>query len=609
MFQRISIFFALLLLLPTIASAQTTDQQGSDLSISSSNITFSTQTLVSGSQVRIYAEIKNVGEFDTSAYVYFYQGTQPIGASQIISVTAGGRSDEVWVDFTVPYSSFNIKAEIRGQDPADYNASNDIALTNLFDPIVDEDGDGIEDAEDNCPDTENTDQVDSDGDGRGDACDDDDDNDGLTDSVEQELGTNPRVVDTDDDGANDANDAAPLDPNKQTQDELVDQPADEEQPDQPAETETTADEADDTDEPADEEDDDEIISPLDQRDAVGMLQTSAKASFIYILEAWSTYRFRALIPESNNSIIEWNFGDGVTSAQREVSHKFRRPGKYTVTLTVTSRDGEKMTDSEEIQISFFHISNPYIKLLISLLGLLILMSLFLIFVKKRRKQGEPQDVRDVKFEEDSSEEKKNKIVGRVKQTRATVTAGVLVKNKAETNEDEEEAESEDGPEFIEDEDDDEETEESSEEFEQDKDSVDEDSLEDEEINDEETSTVTEDEAVVESEDVEEETEVVEDDDKEKTSSKVQKVELDAEDVDYIEEEMDVEGKTAEAENNEAEVDGAGLNDAAEELAEKALDKVEEKMEKKKKPTKKKSAVKKKPTKKKTARKVVKKKKK
>jgi Thrombospondin type 3 repeat/Bacterial TSP3 repeat len=54
------------------------------------------------------------------------------------------------------------------------------------------------------------------GDGVGDVCDNDDDNDGLSDTAEASLGTNPLVADTDGDGASDGSEVAagtnPLDP-------------------------------------------------------------------------------------------------------------------------------------------------------------------------------------------------------------------------------------------------------------------------------------------------------------------------------------------------------------------------------------------------------------
>jgi hypothetical protein len=79
----------------------------------------------------------------------------------------------------------------------------------LCDPdVVDTDGDGVVDGLDNCPDTPNTDQLDSDGDGVGDLCDPDlvdSDGDGVVDSLDNCPATpNADQSDVDGDGVGDA---------------------------------------------------------------------------------------------------------------------------------------------------------------------------------------------------------------------------------------------------------------------------------------------------------------------------------------------------------------------------------------------------------------------
>jgi hypothetical protein len=58
--------------------------------------------------------------------------------------------------------------------------------------IHDEDGDGVPDSRDNCPEAANPEQRDFDLDGVGDFCDHDDDNDGVPDSLDP-APYNPRI--------------------------------------------------------------------------------------------------------------------------------------------------------------------------------------------------------------------------------------------------------------------------------------------------------------------------------------------------------------------------------------------------------------------------------
>ena len=124
---------------------------------------------------------------------------------------------------------------------------------------------------------------------------------------------------------------------------------------------------------------------LDERQAVGILHVSPKASFVYFLEKWKTYHFRALLTDDETGTLQWDFGDGVTSAQKEISHTFRRTGSHSVSLSVTDREGNTVVDTEEVEISFFHLANPYIQLLIALLVLFILTLLAVAFKKRKRK--------------------------------------------------------------------------------------------------------------------------------------------------------------------------------------------------------------------------------
>ena len=72
----------------------------------------------------------------------------------------------------------------QGTGEVDFTTVGDIVDIGAYEfiQIDDDDGDGVANSEDNCPETPNSDQNDADGDGIGDVCDDDDDGDGVSDS-------------------------------------------------------------------------------------------------------------------------------------------------------------------------------------------------------------------------------------------------------------------------------------------------------------------------------------------------------------------------------------------------------------------------------------------
>lgn len=91
------------------------------------------------------------------------------------------------------------------QEDADSDGIGDACDLQPLDPSndPDDDGDGVLDLEDNCPFTVNAGQEDTDADGDGDSCDVDDDNDGVSDAEDAFPLDPTESVDTDGDGTGD----------------------------------------------------------------------------------------------------------------------------------------------------------------------------------------------------------------------------------------------------------------------------------------------------------------------------------------------------------------------------------------------------------------------
>ncbi len=232
-------------------------QAVNDLVLPPNNIRVSSQNLLEGKTVRVYATVQNVGIKDLLGYVRFFDNEKQVSGDQPISVVAL-KDDTVFIDWTPSSGEHTLAVRIYPFDKSEDNPANNVtskqvgvlsdtdrdSISNDVDtdddndthldtqdtfPLdksewVDSDGDGMGDNKD--PDDDNdtvidsqdaiplnaSETLDTDHDGIGNNADADDDNDGLNDIEELSKGTDQLKIDTDNDGANDKEDAFPLDP-------------------------------------------------------------------------------------------------------------------------------------------------------------------------------------------------------------------------------------------------------------------------------------------------------------------------------------------------------------------------------------------------------------
>jgi hypothetical protein len=378
-----------------------------DLGVKTNSISFS-GSLVAGQTVRVYVEVTNEGSEDVDGYVAFYQGTVPIGDTRVISVRAGGVPEEVYVDFVVPRGDFNIRTEIKGTDPGDENPDNDVAITKLFSPIIDDDGDGAENEDDNCPDDANSSQADTDADGAGDACDEDDDDDALSDEVEEELGTDPRDADTDGDGVADKSDAYPTDSARTvaepvvvsvpvaTRDAAAIAAADTSAAAGAVATAVDTVRADfqtDLDVTGSDAEGDEASEPV-ERTRSAALSLSPKAIFSYERVAWNRLAFKAVTPTSDGYQFQWEFGDGATSSRSEVTHAYASSGEYQVTFKVIDPSGALSVDKTTVRVRFWTLENRVVDVLLACLALLAFVgTATVVWLSRRPRRPDPAEDR------------------------------------------------------------------------------------------------------------------------------------------------------------------------------------------------------------------------
>lgn len=346
---RVLVVFGIMLVAPLATHAALEY----DLGVEHDDIRLSGGQVVVGKVMNVIARIHNYGTEDAKGYATFTQGGAVIGQSQEVSILAG-TYDDAWVEFTVPSGSFNISVQVYIVGDDDQNTTNNYEQTAVFTPDVDTDGDGV-----------------------GNLTDSDDDNDNLTDQRENELGTDPLKRDTDGDGHNDANDAYPLDPSR-WQEPLpvapivIPKPIPIAAPAPVAKSAVKATPAITTAPVATEEiTEPEVLSGS----IVSKAQFDPGITNIAIVGQstnWGTWEWRTDIPVeySDSYTYLWNFGDGGQSTDRLLTHRFPCAGTYQVKITVETADRTQLTDTKTVSVSWWHIGNWQVQLLIIFLVLL-----------------------------------------------------------------------------------------------------------------------------------------------------------------------------------------------------------------------------------------------
>lgn len=366
-----------------------------DISINSTDISFSNNNFLEGRTVRIYATAKNNTTEDLLGVVRFYDNKDQIGGDQAISIFAG-KSDGVFIDWTPSSGQHQIAVKIFPWSPDIDDPSNNWIVSDVFVPADtdrdgvpntsddDDDSDGVKDSQDFKP-LDPKEQTDTDGDGKGNNADDDDDNDGvpdtaddlpldnqettdtdkdgigniadtdddndgLSDNDEDILNTNPVKVDTDDDGVNDKQDAFALN-SLETKDTDKDSIG------------NNADTDDDNDGILDNEDPftenkGPIIKALDKEITSDILEE-------HTFDASQSY-------DEDGEILSyiWEI-DGKTLEGNAITYRFDKLGEHEVKLTVTDDKGESRSANfivSVLNLSFYKQIGSF--LLILLLALI-----------------------------------------------------------------------------------------------------------------------------------------------------------------------------------------------------------------------------------------------
>jgi hypothetical protein len=85
-------------------------------------------------------------------------------------------------------------------------------------------------------------------------------------------------------------------------------------------------------------------------------------------------------PISGNLTYVWDFGDGTVLNGQNTSHKYKKTGKYTVTLTVSDGNGGVETESEEVEVENATVDSEYLMMVLGISLLILIIGLIIIYL-------------------------------------------------------------------------------------------------------------------------------------------------------------------------------------------------------------------------------------
>ncbi len=311
------------------------------------DIFFSKEKLIVGDPVRIYASVRNFGDVDVSASVLFYQGVALIDEARPVSVRAKGLSDEVYVDWVVPENSFNIRVEVKGQKPIDENPVNDTALTTLLTP------EKPAPPPPPLPPPPSTTSGSS-GTPTG------------TEGLAKSIGSTTTTAKKENKGLAKETSlvslialAPPLAPVNEKEKGRV----------AAAESARTL--------------------PEPEPIAVDVVPNDLLKVYLDIRQlGWNAFRFTADVNRADDTSYEWSFGDGKTAQWKELDHAYTFAGRYVVSVVAVNGDGERAQEKATLDISFWHLGNWQLWIV---LLLLVGFAVLLLSATRKKKEGHPED--------------------------------------------------------------------------------------------------------------------------------------------------------------------------------------------------------------------------